>query len=109
MAWEALQSTYERFERVLRFFSVYSKLGAAKHAIEEGTFWIDEVEDDVDQISFDALEEGLVDSDVPDELSEEDSLDSANQYSSILEFDDLGEGSISDMGAQTEDSDEFDL
>lgn len=89
MAWEALRITYNRFEGVLKFFSVYSKLGAAKNALEEGHFWIDEVDDDMDQLSLDEieLEQGAFDSD--ECLSETDDASQDNAYSSILEFDDI--------------------
>jgi hypothetical protein len=83
-----LSTALERLEHILRFFSVYSKLGAAKQALDSGSFWIDEV-DEVDQLAaeylseFDPYADGL---DVSD-LSEDDSRETSLCTSSVLEFD----------------------
>ncbi len=70
---------------MLRFFSVYSKLGAAKAALDNGEFWIDEV-DDVDQLSqrsLDEVEEGLEEE---ENFSEDGSHERSSPYSPVLEF-----------------------
>ena len=86
----------------MRFFSVYSKLGAAKKALDEGKLWIDEVEDmdELSQRSFEELEDGVIDSELSD-----DSRDVSSNYSPILEFDTYDDEEEEEDAAVDEDSD----
>lgn len=75
-----------KLESFLRFFSVYSKIGAAKQALDEGNFWIDNVD------------EGLEESDIEQGLSEDESEEASTRcsQSSVLEFDEIDEDNYLD-------------